>query len=58
MSGHKVLTEIEQHPDWRRIPVVTMTSSDERRNTGRYYRRRPLLLEEHAFDALTGRGRG
>jgi CheY-like chemotaxis protein len=27
MSGLEVLHEIKQHPDWRRIPVVMMTSS-------------------------------
>jgi len=26
-SGLEVLSEIKQHPDWRRIPVVMMTSS-------------------------------
>jgi CheY-like chemotaxis protein len=28
MNGHEVLAAIKQHPDWRRIPVVIMTSSD------------------------------
>lgn len=32
MSGHEVLTEIKQHPDWRRIPVVIMTSSDDEKD--------------------------
>jgi CheY-like chemotaxis protein len=27
-SGLEVLSEIKQHPDWRRIPVVMMTSSN------------------------------
>src|SRR5216110_1779397 len=28
MNGHEVLAAIKQHPDWKRIPVVIMTSSD------------------------------
>jgi two-component system, chemotaxis family, response regulator Rcp1 len=32
MSGHEVLTEIKQHADWRRIPVVIMTSSDDEKD--------------------------
>jgi len=27
-SGLEVLSEIKQHPDWRRIPVVMMTASN------------------------------
>jgi len=29
MGGMEVLAEIKEHPDWRRIPVVIMTSSAE-----------------------------
>ena len=32
MSGQEVLAEIKQHPDWRRIPVVIMTSSDDEKD--------------------------
>jgi len=32
MSGHEVLAEIKQHADWRRIPVVIMTSSDDEKD--------------------------
>jgi len=32
MSGHEVLAEIKQHIDWRRIPVVIMTSSDDEKD--------------------------
>jgi chemotaxis family two-component system response regulator Rcp1 len=32
MSGLEVLTMIKQHPDWRRVPVVIMTSSDNERD--------------------------
>jgi CheY-like chemotaxis protein len=32
MSGHEVLTVIKQHADWRRIPVVIMTSSDDEKD--------------------------
>jgi len=32
MGGHEVLAEIKQHPDWRRIPVVIMTSSDDEKD--------------------------
>lgn len=32
MSGHEVLTEIKQHPDFRRIPVVIMTCSDDEKD--------------------------
>jgi len=28
MNGHEVLAIVKQHPDWRRIPVVIMTSSE------------------------------
>jgi len=28
MSGQEVLALVKQHPDWKRIPVVIMTSSD------------------------------
>jgi two-component system, chemotaxis family, response regulator Rcp1 len=27
MNGHEVLAIIKQHPDWKRIPVVIMTTS-------------------------------
>jgi chemotaxis family two-component system response regulator Rcp1 len=29
MNGLEVLAEIKQHPQWKRIPVVIMTSSDK-----------------------------
>jgi len=29
MNGLEVLAEIKQHPQWKRIPVVMMTSSDK-----------------------------
>jgi CheY-like chemotaxis protein len=32
MSGQEVLLEIKQHPQWKRIPVVIMTSSDDERD--------------------------
>lgn len=32
MSGHEVLMEIKQHADWKRIPVVIMTSSDDEKD--------------------------
>jgi len=32
MSGHEVLMEIKQHPQWKRIPVVIMTSSDDEKD--------------------------
>jgi CheY-like chemotaxis protein len=32
MSGHDVLTMIKQHPQWKRIPVVIMTSSDDEKD--------------------------
>lgn len=32
MNGHEVLAIIKQHPDWRRIPVVVMTSSDNEKD--------------------------
>jgi len=31
-SGQEVLAEIKQHPQWRRIPVVIMTSSDDEKD--------------------------
>ena len=32
MSGHEVLAAIKQHPSWKRIPVVIMTSSDDEKD--------------------------
>jgi two-component system, chemotaxis family, response regulator Rcp1 len=32
MNGHEVLAIIKQHPDWKRIPVVVMTSSDNEKD--------------------------
>jgi two-component system, chemotaxis family, response regulator Rcp1 len=32
MGGLEVLAEIKQHPDWRRIPVVVMTSSSHEKD--------------------------
>jgi CheY-like chemotaxis protein len=32
MNGMEVLAEVKQHPDWRRIPVIMMTSSTDERN--------------------------
>jgi len=29
MNGLEVLAAVKEHPDWRRIPVVMMTSSDK-----------------------------
>jgi CheY-like chemotaxis protein len=39
MNGLEVLEQIKQHPDWKRIPVIIMTSStDERHVLGAYNR--------------------
>jgi CheY-like chemotaxis protein len=53
MGGLEVLAELKQHPDWRRIPVVIMTSSsDEKDVRGAYskhancYVTKPLDLDE------------
>jgi len=32
MGGLEVLAEIKEHPDWKRIPVVIMTSSSEEKD--------------------------
>src|ERR1043165_7977196 len=32
MNGHEVLAVIKQHPEWKRIPVVIMTSSDNEKD--------------------------
>jgi len=32
MNGQEVLSEIKQHPLWKRIPVVIMTSSNDEKN--------------------------
>ena len=32
MSGQEVLLEIKQNPQWKRIPVVIMTSSDDEKD--------------------------
>ena len=32
MGGMEVLAEIKQHPDWKRIPVVIMTSSSHEKD--------------------------
>jgi len=32
MNGLEVLLEVKQHPDWKRIPVVLMTTSADEKN--------------------------
>jgi len=32
MNGHQVLAVLKEHPDWKRIPVVIMTSSDSEKD--------------------------
>jgi len=32
LNGHEVLAELKQHPHWKRIPVVIMTSSDNEKD--------------------------
>ncbi len=32
MNGHQVLAVIKEHADWKRIPVVIMTSSDSEKD--------------------------
>jgi len=32
MGGLEVLAEVKQHPDWKRIPVVVMTSSSHEKD--------------------------
>ena len=32
MSGQEVLQTIKQNPNWKRIPVVIMTSSDDEKD--------------------------
>ena len=53
MGGLEVLAEIEQHPDWKRIPVVIMTGSDKEEHIlGAYskhancYVTKPLDIDE------------
>jgi chemotaxis family two-component system response regulator Rcp1 len=53
MSGLEVLTEIKQHPDWKRLPVVMMTgSSHEKDILGAYskhvncYVTKPIDIDE------------
>ena len=37
MNGLEVLAAVKEHPDWRRIPVVMMTSSDKEEDVLRAY---------------------
>jgi len=53
MGGLEVLAEIKQHPDWKRIPVVIMTSSSHERDILSAYDRhancyvtKPINLDE------------
>jgi len=39
LGGQEVLAEIKQHPLWKRIPVVIMTSSDDERDILQAYDR-------------------
>jgi len=39
MNGHELLAIIKQHPDWKRIPVVVMTSRDDEQNILKAYDR-------------------
>jgi CheY-like chemotaxis protein len=39
MNGHEVLAIIKEHPDWRRIPVVIMTSSENEKDVWMAYDR-------------------
>jgi len=32
MNGHEVLAAMKQHPDWKRIPVVMLTSKADEKN--------------------------
>jgi len=53
MNGMEVLAEIKQHPDWKRIPVIMMTTvTDERTILGAYgmhvncYVTKPVDIDE------------
>jgi len=53
MGGMEVLTELKQHHDWRRIPVVIMTSSNDEKEIRSAYSRhancyvtKPIDLDE------------
>ncbi len=37
MNGHEVLRIVKAHPDWKRIPVVIMTSCDTDRDVQMAY---------------------
>lgn len=37
MSGQEVLAAIKEHPEWKRIPVVVMTASDDEKDIFRAY---------------------
>jgi two-component system, chemotaxis family, response regulator Rcp1 len=39
MNGHEVLAIIKQHPDWKRIPVIVMTTSEREEDILRAYDR-------------------
>jgi CheY-like chemotaxis protein len=39
MNGHEALAVIKQHPDWKRIPVIVMTTSDGEEDILRAYDR-------------------
>jgi len=53
MSGQEVLAEVKQSPQWKRIPVIIMTSSDDEKDIlGAYdrhancYVTKPIDLDE------------
>jgi two-component system, chemotaxis family, response regulator Rcp1 len=37
MNGHEVLAAIKQNPQWKRIPVIIMTSSDDEKDIAGAY---------------------
>jgi CheY-like chemotaxis protein len=39
MSGLEVLALVKEHPDWRRIPIVIMTSSNDEKDVVSAYNR-------------------
>jgi CheY-like chemotaxis protein len=53
MGGLEVLTEIKQHPEWKRIPVVMMTSSSQEKDILAAYSRhancyitKPIIIDD------------
>jgi CheY-like chemotaxis protein len=56
MDGREALKEIKAHPDWRKIPVVVLTTSTAEPDVARVYDlgANSFISKPVAFDSLVG----